>query len=187
MCLFLKNQKTRRSCRVEVSSLSYSTPPSLMNCISLKRTGLDVMQSHLLHRMCFGQYHEILGESVKMRNKYVEERRGWLSKGHKPVTWKVACHALANWATESLGNSAATQWLSWVLKAKLPGIQPKQIASWHVQCGGCGKCKVQVAGLVINMIQTRHSGSNLCSWNVYWYPLSCHNSELALNITVMVV
>ena len=31
----------------------------------------------------------------------------WLRGGLKPTTWQMACHALTNWATESLGNLAA--------------------------------------------------------------------------------
>ena len=41
-----------------------------------------------------------------------------------------------------------TQQLSgiWLLKAELPGIQPKRIPSWHVRWGGCGKCEARGTG-----------------------------------------
>ena len=33
-----------------------------------------------------------------------------------------------------------------VLKAELPGIQPKRIQSWHVRWGGCGEREAGMAG-----------------------------------------
>ena len=34
----------------------------------------------------------------------------WLREGLEPANWQMACHALANWATESFGNSVAWCW-----------------------------------------------------------------------------
>ena len=35
-------------------------------------------------------------------------------------------------------NPQLSGWV-WVLKAELPGIQPKRISNWHVRWGGCGE------------------------------------------------
>ena len=40
---------------------------------------------------------------IKTRKK--REKWEWLMEGLEPTTWQMACHALTNWATESLGYS----------------------------------------------------------------------------------
>ena len=49
-----------------------------------------------------------LGQSQRERNKDKKERGGeneQLREGLKPTTWQMACHALTNWSSESLGTS----------------------------------------------------------------------------------
>ena len=64
-----------------------------------------------------------------------------------------------------------TQQLSgWVrvLKAELPGIQPKLIPSWHVQWGGCGECEVQGTGS-----DFRHAPDLTVIVDLYSSPCGC--------------
>ena len=41
------------------------------------------------------------------RKKWGKRNWQWLREGLDSTTWQMACHALTNWATESLGNSVA--------------------------------------------------------------------------------
>ena len=73
----------------------------------------------------------------KVRNKDEKRKRKqnwlWLREGLEPVTWQIGCHALANWATESLGKSVAEfEYLHVRLSCQL-GIQLEQIPSCYVR------------------------------------------------------
>ena len=55
---------------------------------------------------------------VKVSEKEIKKKKWgkrnwqWLREGLEPATWQMACHALTNWATESLSNSVADLRLS---------------------------------------------------------------------------
>ena len=44
---------------------------------------------------------------LSLSQSHWERKWQWLREGLEPTTWQMACHALTNWATESLSNSVA--------------------------------------------------------------------------------
>ena len=65
----------------------------------------------------------------KLRNKEKKkEGRQWLREKLKPVTWQLACHALANWVIQQLIGRA--QVLSWQGTSRSPEAATKLGVGW---------------------------------------------------------
>ena len=81
---------------------------------------------------------------IKTRKR---EKWEWLMEGLEPTTWQMACHALTNWATESLSYS--------VTEFKYLRLS-YQGSSWSRYQGGMfdGEGVVRDRGSVFNILQT---------------------------------
>ena len=99
-------------------------------------------QQHLFSHLCFNIQAQIFRHAsdltvipVKVNEKERNKERNKEGKetdsdsGLESTTWQMACHALTNWDIRQLSG-----WIRVLTcKAELPGIQPKQIPSGHVQ------------------------------------------------------
>ena len=92
----------------------------------------------------------------------MEEKGGknWqtLREGFQPSTWQMACHALTNWAIESLGNSVAEFKYLWL---SCQGSSWSRYQAGMFDGGRCNKHEAQSTGSVVNMLQTWQSDLNL--------------------------
>ena len=94
-----------------------------------------------------------------MRNERKREKKWqWLGEGLEPTTSQIACHALANWATESFGNFVGEfEYLS--LSCQGSSQSKYQADMFSGEGTVSAKCKVQAQ--LLNMLQTWQLDLNL--------------------------
>ena len=111
----------------------------------------------------------------KVRNK--EKERGGENdsdsgKGVKPATWQMACHALTNWATESLGNSVAEFRF---LRLSCQGSSWSRYQAGIFDREGVASTKREAQAQNLNMLQT------LLHAHSYAWTQASHTTALALH------
>ena len=96
---------------------------------------------------------QILDVLQTWQSDFSPSQSQWERKREKKVTVTQGVTRTHNLANDLLCSNQLSYWVTrllsgWVriLKAELPGIQLKQISSWHVRWVGCGERKARGTG-----------------------------------------